>query len=32
MKGFVIHAEKCMGCHACQIGCKDEHCGNCWMP
>ena len=32
MKGFLIHADKCVGCHACQIGCKDEHCGNCWMP
>ena len=32
MKGFLIHADRCMGCHACQIGCKDEHCGNCWAP
>ena len=32
MKGFLIDASKCVGCHACQIACKDEHCGNCWMP
>ena len=32
MKGFLIDLTKCVGCHACQIGCKDEHCGNCWMP
>lgn len=32
MKGFLIDVEKCVGCHMCQIGCKDEHCGNCWMP
>lgn len=32
MKGFLIDVSKCVGCHACQIGCKDEHCGNCWLP
>ena len=32
MKVFVIDAARCVGCHNCQIGCKDEHCGNCWMP
>lgn len=32
MKGFVIDLTKCVGCHMCQIGCKDEHCGNCWTP
>ena len=32
MKAFVIDLEKCVGCHDCQIGCKDEHCGNDWMP
>jgi Fe-S-cluster-containing dehydrogenase component len=32
MKAFVIDLEKCVGCHDCQIGCKDEHCGNNWMP
>ncbi len=23
---------KCGGCRTCQIACKDEHCGNDWMP
>lgn len=32
MKAFVIDLKKCVGCHGCQIGCKDEHCGNDWMP
>ena len=32
MKAFLIDIEKCVGCHDCQIGCKDEHCGNDWMP
>ena len=32
MKAFVIDLNKCVGCYDCQIGCKDEHCGNCWMP
>jgi Fe-S-cluster-containing dehydrogenase component len=32
MKAFVIDLTKCTGCHDCQIGCKDEHCGNDWMP
>lgn len=32
MKAFVIDLKKCVGCHDCQIGCKDEHCGNDWMP
>lgn len=32
MKVFVIDPTRCVGCHDCQIGCKDEHCGNCWMP
>ncbi len=32
MKAFVIDLEKCVGCHDCQIGCKDEHCGNDWRP
>ena len=32
MKVFVIDSQRCVGCHDCQIGCKDEHCGNCWAP
>lgn len=31
-KAFVIDVEKCVGCHNCQIACKDEHCGQAWMP
>lgn len=32
MKAFLIDITKCVGCHDCQIGCKDEHCGQAWMP
>ncbi|WP_165050955.1 MULTISPECIES: 4Fe-4S dicluster domain-containing protein [unclassified Adlercreutzia] len=32
MKTMLIDLEKCVGCYACQIGCKDEHCTNEWMP
>ena len=32
MKAFLVDMEKCIGCYACQIGCKDEHCGNEWLP
>lgn len=32
MKVFVIDESKCSGCHNCQLACKDEHCGNDWMP
>lgn len=32
MKVFVIDSKRCVGCYDCQIGCKDEHCGNCWAP
>jgi Fe-S-cluster-containing dehydrogenase component len=32
MKVFLIDMEKCVGCHNCQTGCKDEHCGNDWSP
>jgi tetrathionate reductase subunit B len=32
VKVFTFDASRCTGCHACQIGCKDEHCGNDWMP
>ena len=29
-KVFVIDINKCNGCHACQVVCKDEHVGNDW--
>lgn len=32
MKAFVIDVNKCNGCRSCQVGCKDEHCGNDWLP
>ena len=32
MKVFVFDAARCNGCCGCQIVCKDEHCGNDWMP
>lgn len=32
MKAFVIDINKCVGCYGCQVGCKDEHCGNDWSP
>ncbi len=32
MKAFVIDLTACTGCYSCQIGCKDENCGNDWMP
>lgn len=31
-KVFIIDINKCNGCHACQIVCKDEHVGNDWTP
>ena len=31
-KVFVFDHDYCNGCYGCQIGCKDEHCGNDWMP
>ena len=31
-KVFYIDLKKCNGCRSCQIGCKDEHCGNDWSP
>ena len=32
MKTFLFDLTKCVGCYACQIGCKDEHCEQAWMP
>lgn len=32
MKVFVVDVNKCSGCYNCQVACKDEHCGNDWMP
>ncbi len=32
MKAFVIDVTHCNGCYCCQLACKDEHCGNDWMP
>lgn len=31
-KVFVFDHSYCNGCYGCQIACKDEHCGNDWMP
>ena len=32
MKAFLIDLTKCVSCHDYQIGCKDEHCEQAWMP
>lgn len=32
MKVFVVDLAYCNGCYGCQVACKDEHCGNDWMP
>ncbi|WP_172135243.1 4Fe-4S dicluster domain-containing protein [Adlercreutzia sp. ZJ473] len=32
MKVIKFDANRCNGCYNCQIACKDEHCGNDWMP
>lgn len=32
MKAFLIDVTKCVGCYDCQIGCKDEHCDQAWLP
>lgn len=32
MKTFVVDLDKCNGCYACQLACKDENVGNDWMP
>jgi len=31
-KVFIFDTAKCDGCYVCQVACKDEHCGNDWMP
>jgi len=31
-KVFLVDLSHCNGCHACQIVCKDEHCGTDWLP
>ena len=31
-KVFVFDTAECAGCYNCQVACKDEHCGNDWMP
>jgi tetrathionate reductase subunit B len=32
VKVFIVDVTRCIGCYACQISCKDEHCANDWMP
>ena len=32
MKTFIVDLDKCNGCYACQLACKDETVGNEWMP
>lgn len=31
-KVFCIDVARCSGCYNCQFACKDEHCGNEWLP
>ena len=31
-KVFIFDYARCNGCHNCQISCKDEHCGQKWLP
>ena len=31
-KAFLMDVSICNGCHNCQIACKDEHCGQSWLP
>lgn len=32
MKTLIIDASRCVQCCNCQIACKDEHCGQAWLP
>ena len=32
MKTILIDVDRCVQCCNCQIACKDEHCGNDWLP
>jgi len=32
MKTLKVDVTKCIGCHNCQLACKDEHVGNDWSP
>lgn len=29
---IIVDLAKCVGCFNCQMACKDEHVGNCWLP
>ncbi|MDR1713668.1 MAG: hypothetical protein LBR39_05895 [Coriobacteriales bacterium] len=29
-KVFLVNVDRCNGCHACQVVCKDEHCQQAW--
>lgn len=29
---FLVDINRCSGCYNCQLACKDEHCGQDWMP
>ena len=31
-KVFVFNYDRCNGCRGCQVACKDEHCGQAWLP
>ena len=31
-KVFIVDLKRCNGCRCCQVACKDEHCGQAWMP
>lgn len=29
---LIVDIAKCVGCFNCMLACKDEHCGNSWLP